>query len=297
MTDDIQEYLSKFYKRLYDTLKVKGKLKADSVLASFLNLKSNVRYAILDASSLRESIVPQNILSDLGRLELVRLTDKVGYYTITARGVWAVETDKQLGKLDTILSELDEKFFDPYQEAKPLTEKEKAIILTLIGVRAYSKGAAIDLKRGDRALDVLAALLEDSYDLLAAHKVMKSLRKGDLFGKRGNEHPVSHLIRHTDALPKKTRGIYKAPGDQKYFLDLSKDSEVSASDLGYLLWLVYADGLTHDIEADLVRFCNEKAYETSIHLFDIGAEHFAKPPYDNVLKKAVDEYFISHSKW
>ena len=78
----------------------------------------------------------------------------------------------------------------------------------MIAARAFSSESAIDLKTSDKTLDVMREIIDGTYKLLSSLKVVTKLQIEELYGKKGNEHEVSNLIRHTDSLPRLTRGIY-----------------------------------------------------------------------------------------
>lgn len=297
MNSELREHLNGFYVSLQTQLRLKRKLMKDSILVSILNIKSNEAFTLLSTSGVKPVIVPRDAFDSLVTGGFIRMAERPDKYVITVKGVWEIESEKGAIGSDLLLEELDRKFFDLFKEGGKLTEKEKVILLAMVAVRAFASESALDLKKGDVVLSRLQSLLEGSFDLLMRHGIIRKLKVSDLFGAKGNEHPVSHLIRHTDALLKRTKGIYKTLGKQKYFLDLYDGKAIPAESLAMLLGYIFGSAMTMDLKIDLVDFCSEKAYEESTYLFDLPLHRFANPTYDGQVNEAVERYFASRHKW
>lgn len=289
------KYLQKFYNKLKENLILKNKHKYESLIHSFLEVTSNTRYLILNESSIEKNKVPNNVLDYLLNKDLIRPTDDIGYFTITAQGIWQIETEINNFDYKSIVEFLDKKFFSLFNNTKNLSEKEKIIILSMIAIRSFSSSTALNLKIADNILSNMKDLIKDTYDLLKSFHVIKDLKKDNLFGAKGNEHPVSNLIRHTVDLPKKTRGIYTAIGYQKYYLNLFKNNEVSKIELSFLLWLIFGEGTNLKIEDEVNNFCLENAYTKGIYLFKKENLNFINPKYDDIVKDAFLEMTINNN--
>lgn len=296
LNKDSIEHLNKFYSKLYNNITLKKKLKKGSIIISFFNIKSNESYKLLDESAIESTNVPKEYFDLLVSSNYIRMTDKLNRYVITAKGIWLLENNK--GNLDNaiLIENIDEKYFNLFGEILKLTEKEKIIILSMIAVRSFSRESVIDLKKGDTTLNVMHDLIGSTYDVLSWNKIIMKLNKDELFGSKGNEHPVSNLIRHTDALLKKTKGIYKTLGKQKYFLDLQKDSSISQDALVLLLNLIFEETMTPQLKEEISKFCNDNAYSRSAYIFDMRTHKFAKPSYDGIINESLENYFISKYK-
>lgn len=295
MSGTNNHYLEKFYNKLYNNLIFNKKLRNKSVIFSFLKIKSNERYRQLDTSSISSLKIPNEVLSYLEKNNLVRSTDNVNNYVITAKGIWIIETKKNLINEQKIIEFLDGKLFDLFKGNKPLTDREKVIITAMIAARTYSDESVVDLKKNELCMDAWKEIIDKTYEELIKFKVI-SLKPAALFGKRGNEHPVSHLIRHTDALPKKTKGLFKALGNQKYYLDVYQEDELSQNDLAYLFWLVFEGKLNPETVNGLVNFLNAIAYEKNIFVFDLKKHIFSNPIFDDIIRDALIDSIVSKHK-
>lgn len=295
---DNNQYLNKFYQKVVIELAKINKLRMESVLISFMHLKSNTRYSILNDSAIPSYKIPKDTLSSLLVRKTIRLTDRSETsYTITAQGIWEIEKNEIENMTDLLIQNIDGKFFNLFGKLRRLADREKIILFTMIALRSFSDNSCIDLKKGDRTLNELKALIEQSYDILNGFNSLKGLKREQIFGESGNEHPVSNLIRHTDALPKKTRSIYKAGGNQKYYLNVFRDAGIVVEDVSFLLWLIFGESIEPGDAEEIIKFFQRCTYEKGIYIFDLDSHIFANPAYDDCLRQSVDEYYYSRSSY
>lgn len=284
--------LKRFYQKLYDTVeKNRKKLDKGSIFISFLNVKSNVRGDLLRQSAIESFQFLPDIIMYLENNGLIRETETAGQYVISAKGVWEIEKNNNVLNEAILLEYLDDKLFNLCKSAeKPLSERLKVVLLSMIAVRVFSIDSPLDLKKtSEKTLNAVKDTVDESYNILKSLNLISKLDTVDLYGKPGNEHPVSNLLRHTDELPKVTRGIFKAPGNQKYFLDVYKNGQVSKDNLKYLFEKILGDKKLQDSELiSLSDFCCKIAHEKSIYLFDdIKNYIFSKSKYDDVIKDTL----------
>ena len=233
--------LDKFYASLYTTmLRNKRKIIKESIFISFLKMSSNTSYELLSESSIHAHKISSEIIDELQNLNLIRGTDSLNKYAITAIGIWEVENKTNLINLPKFLAYLDEKHFDVYaNSSKPLNDKQKVIIFSMIAARTFSEKSTVDLKRNDDTTNAWKEITDQVYCKLKDMGIISNLKiesqdGKSLYGKPGTEKPVGNLYRHTDKLPKLTKGIYKALGQQKYCLDLSDDCGLFKEQLTYV---------------------------------------------------------------
>ena len=294
MPFDSEYYLKRFYDKLYDNLLFENKLKKDSILLSFFDIKSNVRYRALELSAISTENIPEIILSNLIKDNLIRQSDEINKYTITAKGVWGIEKNNKKITEDSIVDQLDEKFFDVYLEKKTLSDKEKVILFSMISARAFSEEAPIDLKKDEYALDAWKRILDNSYNKLHEMKLITKMNEEELYGKKGNEHNVSNLLRHTDSLPKKTKGLYKVKVPQKYYLDIYSNNSLSKEKLEYLINIIFITKKNIQVEAvdEMNDFCLKIAYEEAHNIYDFKNHTFISPDYDDIVKDSLKEALL-----
>lgn len=290
MQENVQASLNKFYQNLHtNIIKKKKKVKENSIIIAFLDSTSNDRYKLLNESAISAHKIPSNTLTELENKNFVRNTDILNHYTITAKGIWEIETKNDLISEQNLINYLDQKLFNVYNFSnKPLSDKQKVIIFSMLAARTFSEKSSIDLKIDDNILNVWEEIVEKSYEKLNSLKLISKLEKKDLYGKAGTEHPVSNLYRHTDELPKKTKGIFKALGKQKYFLDIFKDSEISNENLNFLFNLIFDKNVLSSTEIyEISNFCNDIASNKNIYIFDPREHIFLNPKYDGIIRDVL----------
>lgn len=291
MNQKIIPSLNKFYSSLYSTtLKNKSKITDKSMLISFFSFKSNVRYKLLSESAIPSYKIPKDILDELVNKKLIRATDSLNSYTITANGIWEIETRDSTLDLTGFLNHIDKKLFNVYMDSnKPLNDKQKVIIFSMIAARAFSDKSTVNLKKNDDTTNAWKEITDKSYHKLNDLGIISNLKielndSKSLYGNSKTERPVSNLYRHTDKLPKITKGIFKASGDQKYYLDISNDPDLLKERLKYLFEIVI--GKTHvsysEID-EMSNFCCEIANKDNIYVFDPIDHIFSKSKYDEIV--------------
>lgn len=290
MNVEYTKYLRRFYDKLHSKTLIKyKKIRKNSIIVHFINIKSNDRLGLLNNSAIEKLRIPANVLCYLLERKFIRETDSVDSYVITAKGVWEIESKNNVMDQESLLEFIDDKLFDVYSESqKPLSEKHKLILFSMIAARAFSIESSVDLMRADRSKDAWKQIIDGSYGILNDFRVIKKLVVDDIYGKKGNEHPVSNVFRHTDKVPKRTKGLFKAAGNQRYYLDLYDGVQISGENLGFLLTRIF--GKEH-FEIDEINkiseFCNRVAYTQDIYIFDVKKHKFSNPRYDNVLRDAL----------
>lgn len=297
MNLDINDQLATIYTNLRMNLQLKRKLKGHSVFVSFFNLKSNDIYQLLKASAIKRKSLPKNTFEALLSRGFIRGAGEPDDYVITAKGIWEIESKKGAINPDILIDYIDSKFFDIFKQGGQLAEKEKIILLSMIAVRSFSDESALDLKKGESVLSCLQSLLESSFYLLLKTGIVINVKLEELFGAQGNEHPVSQLIRHTDLLPKRTWGIYRTLGKQKYYLDLLDGDKISEDRLIMLFGSIFGSAITDSIKTEVSIFCEKNAYDRSYVLFDVNTHRFANPIYDEQVNEAFEKYYASRYKW
>lgn len=286
------DFLSVLYDNIKTALKLDKKLSSNSVLISFMNLKSNVRYSYMLKSAQSSLNTPEAVIRDLLNDGAIRSVGEDETYSLTAMGVWELEKDNKLTEID-LINFIDEKFWAIETSSKDISEKEKVIILTLIAIRAFSKDCNIDLKSDDNLLESVKRIIDKSYELL--HKMdMISFEYEKLYGKKGNEHIVSNLIRHTDSLPKKTKAIFNAIGDQKYTLLLSQNNNIQEDDLKWLLEKIFDQSKLKSLyDYDMIKdFLNTVAYEEGFNIYENIEESFVTHKVDDVINRVIKNMML-----
>lgn len=224
----MSDILDALYNRIKDSMISDKKYVDDSIILSFLNVKSNARLNYLrdgscDAGAFGDDL---SYLIDEG---YVTPSSEPRRYCLSAKYVWDRERDVLMNG-EGLLNYLETKVFLADKKNKKLSERHKVIVLFMIICRMVDPNTQLNLKENDAILDRCEELLLDSYDILLDLKVIVKLRREDLFGAHGNEHKVSNLLRHTDAINKS--GVpFRAPGKQTYYLDIAENGIISKQSL------------------------------------------------------------------
>jgi hypothetical protein len=291
MNSEARELLKDFYDSYRDSFESRKRIGSKSILTSSLDVKNTVRFGSLRESALSAHKVDPSALSELLGLGLVRQSDEVSKYVITASGIWVVETESLLIDEAKLIEFLDTKYFKLFRPpAKGISEKEKIIIMTLISARAFSAESRADLQKDENTRDTWKKIVEETYEMLKSLGVISETERDELFRKKnssGTEHPVSQLIRHSDKLPPKTRDIFKVIKPQKYYLDLYDGHRFSPDGLAYLFWLIFRGEVDPSGFDDILKFCNHISYDYSKYISQYPVHPFSNPEYDAILREAL----------
>ncbi|MEM3445097.1 MAG: hypothetical protein QW115_03915, partial [Thermoplasmata archaeon] len=258
-------------------------------------------YNLLKSAAISSQDINDTILRELLKEGLLQGSDEINKYTITAKGIWIVEKNENKVSEEKLIHFLNSKYFSqPLSTGrKPLSEREKVIIFSMIAGRAFSIESPVDLKKDEYAKNAWKRILDNCSSKLHQCGVIKKMDEKKLYGKEGNEHPVSNLIRHTDSLPKKTKGIYTAAGQQKYYLDIYlKDKNALSKDaLVFLIRLIFGNSQNEVTNIqnyeEVYEFCRDMAYEEAKYLYDLDKLHFVSPTFDDTIKEAFRDAFFS----
>jgi hypothetical protein len=284
------QVLNKLYSNLLNTIERKRKLKKKSAFLTLIDVKSNTRGEFLTTAGLPSYKIMSDELDIMKRNNLIRETETVGYYTLTAKGLWSVENKKKIINESELIDYFDMKFFNPFKYAdQELSDRFKIIVFSMIAARSFSKESPIDLHISETKLDVIKKTIDQSFDLLNSLGVINRLKKEDIYGKSGNEHPVSNLIRHTDKLPKQTKHIFQTLGDQKYYLKIYHDNRMMESNLSYLFKRIFEGSkLSIDDIEHIQRYLEKIGHTKNIYFFENIEKHrFSSIDYDETIKNAL----------
>jgi hypothetical protein len=298
---DEYKYLQRAYNRFAEYLKAKKKWTGNSLLSSILNIKSNDRLKLLIDFSLSSTAVPKSVLQSLRNNGYIRPAGSTEKFALTAAAIIAIEKKAGIDPIETLIKTVDEKFFlDVFSfKGQALSHREKIILLTLILFRSFSEESALDIKRDERARDSIQKTFIKAANFLEKEKLIPHLSDKDLFGELGNEHPISNVFRHSDALPKKTYTLFQSSKkrNQSYYLDLLKNDEISTKDMGYVLWLIFREKLSIVLFDELDVLCRSVLSEYGIIVFENIDSSFYHPKYNDLLKHGFEEYMNNKDLW
>jgi hypothetical protein len=299
--EEIGRALIKFYESYRYQLEMSGKLKPGaSLLIACIRMKKNDRYRPLIASAMDGRKISSPLLTQLKEQKLIRSAEDVSRFVITGRGIWEAERLRGLIDEDVLLDFIDENYFGQlFDDAKPLTDKEKVVLLSLIAARTFSEESSVDMKRHPEVNAAWLRVFKASAEKLRAIGAITAT-DDDLFPKDVKyEDTASHFIRHTDQLPRKTRAIYASSKkrDNKYYLQVANEGKIDMERLAYLVWLIAGNNMCPENVDDFCDFCTSIAYDFAMLLFEYEKHVFASPQYDEALRNAVIDSIVSRHKW
>lgn len=274
------------YRELTNNLIRANKFKGESALISLVKIKSNDRYNLLKDSALDKLKIDPQVFFELNDKGIIAMTDDIGYYTFTIKGLW--EYEKKIGKLsdDSLITFMEDKYFDLFGKNKALSEKEKVILLSIIAGRAFNFNSSADLKKDDYCLESWTRIVERNFDFLLQYDIIKKLDKKEMLTSKGNELPISNLFRHTDAMPKKTNGIWTTVYPQKYYVKIIYENDIfDKKSLAHLFKLIFEEKIGV-IYQQITKHLEDIAYTEGIHINDVK-ESFIRPKYDVLVKESL----------
>ncbi len=265
-----------------------------SLVLLSLDVTDNKRRDSLRQASLKSSDIDMSALLYLKEEGYLREIDRPGEYTITAKAIWEIECANHLTSEQNLIAGIDSKYFDLFDSHQELSDRERVILLTMSGLRAFSINHAIDLKQRSTLIEEgwKEALME-SAKFLASNKIVSQQCLKDLFSVNTADKPLHNLIRHTEPLPSKTRGIFRAPGGQRYFLDVIQNESIKEDRLGYVFGIVLRGHLSVELIEETQSFCRTlcEKYSTLVFPGSGGGTDYSHPRFtkgvDTSVQRAV----------
>lgn len=282
--------LYQFYKNLkQNVLNYKNNLIEDSVLLTLLNTSSNKMSELLHEASIDSLIIDDGVLNTLVENNLVRRSDFFGQfqsYVITAFGIWNVEKEENIIDISKFLKYIQDDKFSSKVSKQKLNDKEKIVLFSLISMRNFSSDVAMDLNR-KATLDYWTDVLDDCNSYLFEMNVTS--KESWKSNSSGNEHPVSYLMRRANKLPQKSRHIYQASGNKRYYLDIVSVEGNSKKKLAFVFGLIFDEIRSLEMVCSIHNFlcdlANDKGKYVRKSLDNINSE------WDDIIEDALKSYY------
>lgn len=288
----MKEYLGQYYKELLNNLKIANKrLRNNSILLTFIKLNSNDRNLMLNKSALPRHQTNRDDLNKLLQHELIREADgKIDLHVITAKGIWEIEKDKKIINEAQILAFLEKEYFTFAKVTKPLSDKEKMVLLSMALTRVYSKEVAMHLT-GDTVMDVWKDIFVLAHDFLKRNNLVFSDSDNGLSAKgKGNAHPVFYWMVRLNNLPKSTHNIFKFASGRKYFLEINVGSGDEEKNLSLIFRLIFEGVPDYQLICETKNLSNELAYTYATKIID--DTKYLNPKYDKLIEGSL-KYLVN----
>jgi len=284
-----------FMDQMYDSIAKIIKPKV-SVLSDLIAKKNNDRLKIIDRVK-----IPQSCLKDMrmeinNALKMGYIDEDLEYIYINAKGIYAVENERGRFSTEDFIDFINKKYFDLLvKKHKPLNDRRKLILFFLISIRAYSSESSLKLSRGNEILDTIKEYLKVCSTLLIEIEV---INKGNFIAEmeeKGNEteHLVSNLMRHAEDIQMATEQIFKCPGNNQYYVDISEEGKVDLQKMAFLFHKIANKKLSCEEIEKISAFCNRMSRESMFTVYaDIDNHIFKELKYNNAVKEALEEHNI-----
>lgn len=290
------ELLKELHKKLKDTFIRDYKNNVtESIYFALLNLKSKTkRMRILQKAAVPALNLNSNHLEQLINQKYVEYIDKKRNICLTSFGIWYVE--KILDIIDTkeLIGFINDKWFNCFADFnRPLSDKEKVILFTLLSVRAFSKNSAVELNN-ENCHDGWAKALNLSFDFLHKNQIISDENLLSSMTKESKSlQPIIHFFRYSEYLPKQTNGIFIARGNNSYYLNLCKPEKLDVQSLIFLFEIIFQDNMDFVLMDKINEHCQKTSYDISVKIFKLDTHIFSTPDYDNLIKQALRKIIVS----
>lgn len=200
----------------------------------------NKRMEYEDLSFLRKNTKssPLQIEDLINKKILALISEKEGRLTFTFKGllIFDYHIKNPSIQINKLFDDLNKIFFDKVMRLSkvPMTSREKAIIIGLIGLTAITESYALKPRRDNEkyvknAIDIGAKYIESLGSEFNDGSLSK-LWTHDVIG----EGPILGEFRRATEIPKRTEGIY-AKKRKGHYLDLLANNNIDRKKLIYLL--------------------------------------------------------------
>lgn len=191
-----------------------------------------------------EWLYSKSELDYLVNKKILHLIEEEGNYLLTYKGLTILEYNLEFSdEFDSYLNDLNSLLFDKNLKTKyePLKPKDKVILLTVIGLYAFSPDFSLyvdELNKSD-----FAESADFAVELLKKHhpKYVSELDKiwdSKIIG----EDSILSILRRLDEIPKKTGNIFKVASGNKHgiYVDiLKKDNSINEDRALFLLRKIF----------------------------------------------------------
>lgn len=259
----------------------KGKKKESVILSILQSTKNNSRNAILEGARQSET-GPNSTQIDLINEGMI-VESSPGKFTITGKGLWTVERELGIDPL-CYMEYIDSKIII---KRKSLSEKNRIILLALLGSRSFNKSTAVTLETPSKS-DSFEKLLTASQEFLYS----RGLIKKKTFGKKtSSKSDIGFMLGEIDVLPSATYMIFQA-NNGGYYLDIVENLDIKIPSVTMLVKLILGKNITYDLIDQLKTFCKESSFEYGFIFSDKG-ESFEGVRYDYDLDTGINEAIMN----
>lgn len=284
------EILKHFYMKLKGTLAEHGNaLEKDSLFLTLIKMSLNKTSKMFAESTISRFGFDTENINSLILKKHIRVFDefeKTNEYLITAFGIWKIESIENGWNIETLLQYFQENKFTFKVQNKPLKDVERIPLLAMMVMRTFSEIVPMNINDKTTS-DAWVSIFDQCAAFLKDMKVVKKATWNT--SRRGNEHPISYIMRRSNDLPQKTRHVYNNLGDNKYFLKV--DCIERDKNLLTLIKLVFGKIDSFGQKNKIYTFMTDLAYDKSKNIG--GNNQYITPDWDQILENVLNECFIA----
>lgn len=255
MDSELSEYsvsvLTKMYQRCVESLdddELDKYQQTTSLVYLLQGMSSNRRSDLL---RITESMrINDETASELLRVGCIRTGSTLLNYIPTMFGLWKIESTtidivKLLHYMDDILEDAD---------TKELTADNKVVLATCLASRTFGPNAIVDLKKGE---EIQNAWWDILVKISVFMKELGIIKKSfdEYVVKSSIESGVSLKFRHSENIPRRTKGIFAKTGANGYYLAVSDENGIlDVEKLAYIVAAAFGTVLSSENVRQISRF-------------------------------------------
>lgn len=267
-----QFYLKPEYKKFLFTKisKIEGRYSVDFIIKPAKNLQE-----VLSSTNFKRDEWPytHSELDNLVNEKIIYLNEMEGFYILTYKGLAILEYNlKFSNELDNFLNDLNLLLFDKNFKMiyKSLKSKDKAILLTVLGLHAFSPDLSIYVDKSNKSDFVKS--VDYAIELLKKHQPENANELDTMWDSKvvGDDPILQFLRSKLDEIPKKTDNIFKVASKNKHgiYVDIIKeDGSINEERTLFLLRRIFDNKIFNmDQKQEMINTLNniEKGFFTLI---------------------------------
>lgn len=290
LNEKLSNELKHFYNKLDNVLTVeKIKLIKESIFITLVKIPPNKISILLSNAALSDRAFYDADLRDLlkdGYICEVNDIEKKHDYSITALGIWTIETQMKRVDISKLIYFFQDTKFSSGVSEKPLSEIEKIILTSMVAMRNFSQDAAMDLNEKNKS-DYWIDIFTETAEYLSSKGY---IGKSDWMPSRaGNEHPINYVMRRAQDLPQKTKHIYVTAGNNKYYLDMITTIEKPKIKLKFLFSIIYGKVESKANIKNVHSFLCKAAYDQGKNVRE--SFEYINPDWDSIIEDALNDFY------
>lgn len=290
MTNDAESGLLSFYTVLYNNVKRSTiSIKENSIFITLIGASQNKVLKLLSDSALSEDLIGKEKIDQLITLNLIKKDEFSDNFSITARGVWQVEKNKNIMSESQLIDYYQQTQFQRKKGSKiDLKYREKVLLFSMIAARSFSLQSAVNLDPRNNFNDEWQEIFDSANQFLFDLNVINETEKKSLYLRCANDQPIVTIFRRLTDFPKKTNFVYRFDKNLNYWLDMPESEIEFKQVMASLFSLVFSEKLSYQNLDKILEFCRTIAQKKSVLIFgDISKHKFIDSKYDLWLKNAL----------